>query len=214
MSALAKILLVDDHPIVRAGCREFLERGLPAKVIEAGSGEEGWRAFVEHHPDLVILDLTMPGAGGLEILQKLRAHDPRSRVLIFSMHANPIFAARAMQAGAKGYVVKSSPPEQLLKAVQEVLAGGNYLSHEIAQEIALINLGGGPNPLDELSARELEILRLVSSGRSLSEIATILCISYKTAANSVTQLKSKVRARHTSDLVRIAIEHGLIDNPR
>ncbi len=214
MSTPAKILLVDDHPIVRAGCREFLEHGLAAKVIEAGSGEEGWRAFVEHNPDLVILDLTMPGAGGLEVLQKLRAHDPRARVLIFSMHANPIFAKRAVQAGAKGYVVKSSPPEELLKAVQEVLRGGNYLSHEIAQEMALINLGTGPNPLDELSARELEILRLVGAGRSLAEIAAILCIGYKTAANCITQLKNKVRARHTSDLVRIAIQHGLIDNPR
>lgn len=214
MAVPTKILLVDDHPIVRSGCRELLEQGLAANVIEAGSGEEGWRAFVEHSPDLTILDLTMPGAGGLEVLQKLRAHDPRARVLIFSMHANPIFAKRAVQAGAKGYVVKSSPPEELLKAAQQVLRGACYLSHEIAQQMALINLGAGANPLDGLSARELEILRLVGAGRSLTEIAAVLCISYKTAANSVTQLKNKLYARHTSDLVRIAIQHGLIDCPR
>jgi two-component system invasion response regulator UvrY len=214
VSTGVKLLLVDDHPIVRAGCRELLERGIPAQVIEAGSGAEGWRAFVEHNPDLVILDLTMPGVGGLEVLQKLRAYDPQVRVLIFSMHANPIFAARALQAGAKGYVVKSCPPEQLLEAVREVLRGENYLSHEIAQEIALLHLGAGPHLLDELSARELELLRLVASGRSLSEIAAVLCISYKTAANCLTQLKNKMRARHISDLVRIAIEYDLTDNPR
>ncbi|SRR5579875_63427 len=204
-----KVLLIDDHPIVRAGCRRFLEQGVPAEVIEAGSGEEGWRSFLENSPDLLVLDLTLPGIGGLELIQKVRAYDPRAQILVFSMHADPIFAARALEAGARGYVVKSSSPQELLDAVLQVLRGGNYLSHEVAQEIALLNLTSGGDPLKELSARELEILRLIGEGRTLTEIAAILCVSYKTVANSVSQIKTKLRARHTSELVRLALHHGL-----
>lgn len=209
MSGRATILLVDDHPIVRAGCRKLLEGGMPVAVVEAGTGEEGWRVFVERNPDLVVLDLTLPGIGGLEVLERIRARNAQARVLVFSMHANPIFAARALQAGARGYVVKSGPPEELLSAVQEVLRGGFYLSHNVAQEIALINLTPSANPFEELSSRELEVLRLIGEGRSLTEVAATLSISYKTVANCVTQIKAKLRVRHTGELVRLAIEHGL-----
>jgi len=206
-----RILLVDDHPMVRAGCRRTLEQAFNAEIIEAGNCREACRLAMDSAPDLVILDLTLPGAGGLEALEMLRAQNERLRVLVFSMHPNPVFAARSIQSGARGYVVKCSPTDELLAGVREVLAGGIYLSRDLAKEIALAALCEDADPLRELSSREIEILRLLGRGNDLTNVASALCISYKTVANSVTQIKAKLGVRHTGELVRLAIEQGLTD---
>src|SRR5277367_2272204 len=125
-----RILLVDDHPIVRTGCRRMLEQALGAEILEASSSPEACRLAFSSKPDLVVLDLTLEGAGGLQVLELLRTQNNAQRVLVFSMHPNPIFAVRALQSGARGYVVKSAPPEELLAAVREILAGGIYISHD------------------------------------------------------------------------------------
>jgi two-component system, NarL family, invasion response regulator UvrY len=207
-----KILVVDDHPIVRAGCQRMLKQAFGAEIIEASTCPEACRLAQESKPDVVVLDLTLPGASGLEVLDKLRLQNDRLRVLVFSMHHNPVFAARAIQSGARGYVVKSAPPEELLAAVHEILAGGIYLSRELAKEIALVALCDEADPLKELSNRELEILRLFGKGNDLATIAAALCLSYKTVANNVTRIKVKLRVHHTGELVRLAIERGLTDS--
>ncbi len=203
------ILVVDDHPIVRAGCRQLIQQIPNAKVIEAETGEEGYRLFQENYPDMVLLDITLPGIGGLEVLRKMRANRENAKVLMFSMHEDPVFASRAMQAGAKGYITKNNAADYLVEAVEKVLAGKTYLSPDTAQQLAMLNIGAGTSALSDLSRRELEILRLLGEGKSMTEISDLLGISYKTVANNLTQIKSKLDINKTAELMRFAISHGL-----
>jgi two-component system invasion response regulator UvrY len=203
------ILVVDDHPIVRAGCRQLIQQIPNTKVIEAETGEEGYRLFQENYPDMVLLDITLPGIGGLEVLRKMRANRENARVLMFSMHEDPVFASRAMQAGAKGYITKNNAADYLVEAVEKVLAGKTYLSPDTAQQLAMLNIGAGTSALSDLSRRELEILRLLGEGKSMTEISNLLGISYKTVANNLTQIKSKLDINKTAELMRFAISHGL-----
>ena len=156
-----------------------------------------------------MLDLNLPGLGGLEVIGRLKAEDAKVRILILTMHDNPLYAARALQAGAKGYVSKHAPPDQLLEAIGRVAAGHGYIEHEIAQEIALANIHAPADPLKALSPRDLEILRRLGDGASLPEIADAIGISYKTVANHCSQLKAKLGAARTADLIRIAITSGI-----
>ena len=203
------ILVVDDHPIVRAGCRQLIQQIPNTKVIEAETGEEGYRLFQENYPDMVLLDITLPGIGGLEVLRKMRANRENAKVLMFSMHEDPVFASRAMQAGAKGYITKNNAADYLVEAVEKVLAGKTYLSPDPAQQLAMLNIGAGTSALSDLSRRELEILRLLGEGKSMTEISNLLGISYKTVANNLTQIKSKLDINKTAELMRFAISHGL-----
>lgn len=203
------ILVVDDHPIVRAGCRQLIQQIPNTKVIEAETGEEGYRLFQENYPDMVLLDITLPGIGGLEVLRKMRANRENAKVLMFSMHEDPVFASRAMQAGAKGYITKNNAADYLVEAVEKVLAGKTYLSPDTAQQLAMLNIGAGTSALSDLSRRELEILRLLGEGKSMTEISDLLGISYKTVANNLTQIKSKLDINKTAELMRFAISHGL-----
>jgi len=204
-----RILLVDDHPIVRAGCRRLLEQAFGAEIAEAGSCREACGLCNSLMPDVVVLDLSLPGAGGLQALDLIRAQNHAQRVLVFSMHPNPVFAARAIQSGARGYVVKSAPPEELLAAIREIVAGGIYISRELAKEVALLALRGEEDPLGGLSSRELEIVSLLGRGNDLAAIAAALGLSYKTIANNITQIKAKLSVRHSGELVRMAVERGL-----
>lgn len=203
------ILVVDDHPIVRAGCRQLIQQISNTKVLEAETGEEGYRLFQENYPDMVLLDITLPGIGGLEVLRKMRANRENAKVLMFSMHEDPVFASRAMQAGAKGYITKNNAADYLVEAVEKVLAGKTYLSPDTAQQLAMLNIGAGTSALSDLSRRELEILRLLGEGKSMTEISNLLGISYKTVANNLTQIKSKLDINKTAELMRFAISHGL-----
>jgi len=201
------ILLVDDHAIVRAGLRRLLS-ALPAEISECASGQEALSLLQTSVPDLLVLDLNLPGIGGLELLRRLLKDRPALLVLVLSMHAEPMYAARALDAGARGYISKNATPEELLLAVRRVARGGRYVEAEIAQELAVQSAAPG-NPLATLSERELEILRLLARGSSLAEIGEGLSVSYKTVANTCTGIKTKLGVARTADLVRLAIGLGL-----
>jgi two-component system invasion response regulator UvrY len=210
-----KILLVDDHPIVRAGLRRLLTSAAICEIYEAATARDGLALFREHRPDVVVLDLNLPGGiGGLELLRRLALEEgagtAAARVLVFSMHTDAIYAARALQGGARGYITKNAAPDDIVQATKRVAAGGTYLAHEIAQELAMRSVAGETHPLQQLSGRDLDILRLLGEGRSLAEIAAALGISYKTVANACTQLKGKLAVARTSDLVRVALEMSLL----
>jgi two-component system, NarL family, invasion response regulator UvrY len=204
-----KLLIVDDHPIVRAGLRRLLSGEPGVDIEEAANGQEAVVAFRDARPDLVILDLNLPGISGLEVLNRLRIEDPKARVLVISMYDNPIYVARLLEAGARGYVSKNAPPELILEAVRRVAGGRSYIEPEMAQELALGNIRPASNALSRLSPRDLEVLRLLADGRSLNEIAEAIGVSYKTVANQCSQLKAKLAAPRMADLIRLAISSGL-----
>jgi DNA-binding NarL/FixJ family response regulator len=200
-----RILIVDDHAIVRDGLARLLATDGDHEVKPAAGGREALAAAKSFRPDLTILDLNLPGLGGLELLRRL-AQAGAGRILILSMHAEPLYARRALAAGAHGYVSKNAAPDELLSAVRKVAGGGRYVEGEIAQALAL---GAGEETLEKLSPRELEIMRLLAGGSSLAEIADALGASYKTIANTCTLIKSKLGVARTADLVRLAIETGV-----
>ncbi len=202
-----RILLVDDHAIVRDGLRRLLSASLAAEVLEAAAGREALALLRREAVDLVILDLNLPGLGGLELLKRV-VLTGRARVLIFSMHAEPLYVTRALDAGAAGYISKNIAPEELVTAVQRVAAGGRYVEQEIAQQLAL-GTGATQQGLGQLTARELEIMRLLGQGRSLAEIAAALGVGYKTVANTLSLMKAKLGVGRTADLLRMALETGL-----
>ena len=206
-----KILLVDDHPIVRSALRRLLALDSAAEVREAAGGREALAVFKEDRPALVILDLNLPGLGGLEVITRLKAADPAARVLVLSMHDDEIHVSRALQAGAGGYISKNAPPDQILEAVRRVAQGQTYIEHHIAEKLVFSNIRAPLRALEHLSSRDLEILRLLAGGCSLSQIADTIGVSYKTAANNCSQIKAKLGAARTADLVRIAIRAGLTD---
>lgn len=208
------ILLVDDHPIVREGYRRLLERQPGYKVVaEAATAAEAYRAYREHSPDLTVMDITLAGPGGVEAIRHIRQYDRTARVLVFTMHQNAAYAMKAFEAGASGYVTKTSPPEELVAAVGAVAAGGRALSPDIAADLAAERLAAGAGLLDGLAPREFEILRLVASGMPADEIAEKLCLSRKTIQNYHYQIKAKLGARNDAHLVWLAIGSGLLDTP-
>ena len=180
------------------------------EIREAANGKEALSVFREQRPGLVILDLNLPGIGGLEVIARLKIADPNARVLVLSMHDDEIHVTRALHAGAAGYVSKNAPPDEILEAIRRVAAGHTYLEHEIAEELAFSSVRTSWHPLKELSSRDLEVLRLLAKGCTLPQIADTVGISYKTAANNCSQIKAKVGAATTADLVRLAIQSGLI----
>src|SRR6516225_10451200 len=206
-----KILIVDDHPIVRSGLRRLLTVEPEIEVREAANGREALSVFREQQPTLVILDLNLPGVGGLEVLSRLKAIDPDARILVLSMHDDQIHVTRALQAGAAGYVSKNASPEELLEAIRRVAGGYTYIEHEIAEELVFSQIRPASHPLKDLTSRDLEIMRLLAEGCTLPQIADALGLSYKTAANSCTRIKARLGAASTADLVRIAIRTGLVD---
>lgn len=208
-----RVVLVDDHAVVREGYRRLLERTDEISVIaEVGSGEEAYRVVCEMQPDVTVMDINLPGLGGIEAVRRIVARLPEAKILMFSMHEDTVFSSRALQAGARGYVTKSAAPEVLVEAVRLVAAGKLYISHEMAQELALQMLPGREKPIDALSAREFEVFRLLVAGHTLQDISRILCLSYKTVANYQSNIKHKLDVSNTAQVVRIALSHGLISS--
>jgi len=202
------ILIVDDHAIVRAGLRRLFRGVFEGEVLEAATGREALALARGRSLDLMLLDMNLPEMGGLELLGRLAIVAPELPVLILSMHAEPLYVARAMQAGARGYVSKNIAPDELIAAIRQVAAGGRYIEGELAQALVL-SPAPAAEPLEQLSDRDLEIMRLLARGRSLSEIADALGLGYKTIANTCTQIKSKLGVNRTADLVRLAVEAGV-----
>lgn len=206
-----RVLLVDDHAVVRAGYRLLLQNEPDIEVVaEADSGELACRRYADLSPDIVVMDLALPGMGGLEAIRRMRMRDPAARILVFSMHEEPMFVERALGAGASGYVPKSSAPEVLVAALKQVAAGKRYLHRGLEQRLAFDRVRGQDSPLQELSTREFEIFCLLADGASSTEIARRLSLSPKTVANYSTQLKTKLNAGTAADLARLAIRHGII----
>jgi DNA-binding NarL/FixJ family response regulator len=206
-----KVLIVDDHPIVRAGLQRLLAAEPDMEVREAASGKAALSIFREQRPTVVVLDLNLPGIGGLEVITRLKIADPQARVLVLSIHDDEIHVMHALQAGAAGYVSKNAPPDELLEAIRRVAGGDTYIEHDIAEELVFSSIRTRSHPLRDLSSRELEILRLLAQGCTLPQIADTIGISYKTAANNCTRIKAKLGTTTTADLIRIAIQSGLTD---
>jgi len=207
---MSTVLVVEDHAIVRAGIRRLLAEREQMTVHEATSGEEALAATTGQAFDLILLDLNLPGLAGLELLRRLIRLAPGARILIFSQHTEAIYATRALEAGARGFVSKNASPEELLAAIDTVLAGGTAIEKDVAAEMAAHDLAEDAY-LKPLTERDLEILRLLSSGSSLSEIAERLGIAYKTVANTLSRIKEKLGVVQTSELIRIAVGRGLAD---
>ena len=206
-----RILLVDDHAVVRAGFKTLLEnQGDISVIAEAESGEAACRQYIEHQPDVVVMDLILPGVGGLEAIRRIVTRQSDARILVFSMHEDTVFVEQALQAGARGYIGKSSAPVVLVEAVRQIAGGNIYIDPDIAQRLAFQKTKGGDLPFGALSTREFEIFCLLAEGLSVNAIANRLALSYKTVANYSTQIKSKLEVNTPAELARLAIRHGIV----
>ena len=205
------VLLVDDHAVVREGYRRLLERDRNVAVVgEAASGAQAYRLFCELNPTVVVMDVSLPDVSGIEALRRIRARDSRARVLMFSMHEETIFPTRALQAGAQGYVTKSSAPDVLVEAVHAIASGKHYISHDVAQLLAVENVTRQRDALQALSAREFEIMRLLAAGETISAISEKLGLGYKTVANYQSAIRSKLNVETAAQLVSLATRSGII----
>ncbi|HUE64411.1 MAG TPA: response regulator transcription factor [Rhizomicrobium sp.] len=207
---MKQVLVVEDHAIVRAGIRRLLDERGDTEVLEAATGEAALAAIASREFALVILDLNLPGLAGLELLRRIARQAPGVPVLVFSQHTEAIYATRALETGARGFVSKHASPEELLEAVETILNGGVAIEKDVAAEMAAHELSEDAY-LRPLTERDLEILRLLSAGDSLSEIADKLGIAYKTVANTLSRIKEKLGVGQTSELIRIAVSRGLAD---
>jgi DNA-binding NarL/FixJ family response regulator len=204
-----RVLIVDDHRIVASGCRALFGDDPDIVILEASDAESGERAFVDEHPDVCVLDINLPTVSGFELARRILARDGAARIIMFSMNDDPIFAARAIEGGAKGYVSKTGDPCDLMEAVREVGKGGTYLPPALARSIAFAGPAFARSPLSKLTSREMEILRLLSAGKNLSEIAWLIHSSYKTVANTSSIMRQKLGVRTSAELVRLAIKSGV-----
>jgi len=208
-----RVVLVDDHPVVRRGLRETLsaDAGI-AVVAEAAESEEVLATLAAHPCDVLLLDISLPGRGGLEVLKDVRRDFPRIKVLIVSTHDEAQYAVRAIRAGAAGYLTKSSPPEELVQAVRALALTGRYITDSVAAALAEFAVDDRSAPAHErLSDREHEVLRLLTDGLTVSDIAERLSLSVKTVSTYRTRLAEKLGVRTTSELVRYALEHKLFN---
>jgi DNA-binding NarL/FixJ family response regulator len=208
---MIRIMLVDDHAVVREGYRRLIEKHDGMSVVaEAGNGAAAYSSYKQHRPDIVVLDLSMPGQGGIEALRHLRQWDEHAKILVFTMHENAAYAVQAIQAGAKGYITKSSPPALLIEAIRDVAAGKRPISPDMSHALASARLDGERGPIDGLTAREFDIFRMLAEAKSAEEIATTLNLSTKTVANYHYIIKSKLGVASDVELVHLAIRYRII----
>lgn len=207
-----QILLVDDHAIVREGYRSLLQKQPNISVIaDARDAAEAYQNYKTFQPDVVIMDISMPGHSGLEAISRIRQYDGQARILVFSMHQNPSFALQAIRAGALGYITKSSDPALLIHGIYQVYENKLSLSPDVAQALALEKLGQDKARLDDLTVREFEILRLLLEAKNNQQIADILNISPKTVSNSHYIIKRKLEVNSDIELTRLAIRMKLLN---
>ncbi len=208
---MLRVMLVDDHPVVRKGMRFILEEGLqPAiEVSEAGDGEQAL-ASLANPPDVMVLDLSMPGRSGIDLLAEIKHRCPKLPVLIMSLHGEEQFAVRALRAGAAGYLTKSAAPEQLITAFERIVRGGRYISEAVAERLAASAGGEQGAPHDRLSQREFEVMRGIASGETVGEIAERMHLSAKTVSTYRARLLDKMGMASNAELTRYALQNGLV----
>lgn len=205
------VMLVDDHAVVRMGFRLLLEGAPDIKVVaEAESGEEAVRRFGDVRPDVVVMDISMPGIGGLEAIDRILAKEPAARILVLSAHEDAMHARRVLKAGAAGYLTKRSAAEELIQAIRQVHQGRTFLEPDIAQQLAVQQLSGERNPVDTLTEREFKVFLALAKGQSVQEIADVMFLSPRTVGTHLYNIKQKLGASNSAELAIIAIRAGLI----
>lgn len=206
-----RIVLADDHAVVRLGFRLLLE-GVGAEVVaEAERGEGAIRLYAEHSPDVLVMDVSMPGIGGLAALERLLGVAPKARVLMLSAHEDAIVPVRAMRIGARGYLCKRASPEEFLRAVGEVARDRRYLDPALAQVVALAQLSGSASPVETLTAKELAVFMKLAIGRSVGEVAEDFCLSASTVGTHLYHIKQKLQVNNAAELTLVALRNGLIE---
>jgi two-component system invasion response regulator UvrY len=206
------VLLVDDHPIVRDGFRRLLDNTPDVRVdCEAGSGEEAYIRFFETRPDVLVIDLSLPGISGVETIRRIVMREANAHILVFSMHDSPLMVTRALEAGACGYLTKSSAAAEMVDAVREVAQGRAYLSSGLVQDFVATKMSSADDPLRRLTQREFQVFLRLAQGQTVSEIAEILRISPKTVGVHQTNIMKKLQLRNVSELTRLAIRCGVLE---
>lgn len=206
-----RILLADDHAVVRLGFRLLLE-GVGAEVVaEADRGEAAIRLYAEHDPDVLVMDVSMPGIGGLAALERLLGVAPKARVLMLSAHEDAIVPVRAMRLGARGYLCKRASPDEFLRAVGEVARDRRYLDPALAQVVALAQLSGSASPVETLTAKELAVFMKLAIGRSVGEVAEDFCLSASTVGTHLYHIKQKLEVSNAAEIALVAVRCGLIE---
>jgi DNA-binding NarL/FixJ family response regulator len=208
---MIQLVLADDHAIVRSGLKQLFAQEPDLRVVaEATNGADAMDCVRQHQPDLLLLDINMPGISGPALIQRLKLQQPRLPILVLSMHNEPLMASRTIKAGASGYVTKESEPEVLIEAIRKVAAGGKFIAPALAAQMLFDNSDDSPDaPHTLLSDRELEIFRLLVTGKSATDIAAQLAISHKTVSTHKTRLMEKLKLGSTAELTRYAMQHGL-----
>jgi len=213
---MIRVAIVDDHDLVRTGIRRILSEAPGIEVIgEAASGEEALKLSREGHVDVILMDVNMPGMGGLEATRRILAANDGTRIIILTVHARAPFPTQLLNAGASGYLTKGCASDELVQAIKKVNDGGRYVSGDIAQQLALSMLpGGDSSPLDELSSREIEVMMMLVQGQEVQDIADTLHISHKTVRTYKSRLYEKLGVKNAVDLTHMAIRHGILETPR
>ena len=210
--APVRVMLVDDHAVVRMGFRLLLEGATDLRVAaEANSGEEAVRNFADVKPDVVVMDISMPGIGGLEAIDRILAREPQARILVLSAHEDIMHARRVLKAGALGYLSKRSAAEALIDAIRQVAQGKTYLEPSIAQQLALQQLSGNKSPVDMLSEKEFKVFLALAKGKSVAEIAEVMSLSPRTVGTHLYNIKQKLGASNSAELAIMAIRAGLVE---
>ncbi|KAB2928462.1 MAG: response regulator transcription factor [Dechloromonas sp.] len=206
-----RVLLADDHAVVRLGFRLLLEGAGACVVGEADSGENAIRGYAETTPDLLVMDVSMPGSGGLAALERLLVWEPKARVLMLSAHDDDIVPVRALRLGAAGYLCKRADPGEFLHAVGQIAAGRRYLDPQLAQTVALAQLSGSAEPLGTLTEKELAVFLKLAVGRSVNEVAADFCLSPSTVGTHLYHIKQKLNVQNAAELTLVAVRNGLIE---
>jgi len=205
------VMLVDDHAVVRMGFRLLLDAAPDMRVVaEADSGEEAMRRLDEARPEVVVMDISMPGIGGLEAVRRILAKEPGARILVLSAHEDAMHARRTLKAGAAGYLTKRSAAEALIRAIREVCQGKTFLEPQIAQELALRQVAGAAEPLDTLSEKEFKVFLALAGGQSVQDIAAVMSLSPSTVGTHLYNIKQKLGASNSAELALIAMRAGLL----
>jgi two-component system, NarL family, invasion response regulator UvrY len=210
---MINVLLTDDHALVRTGIKRLLEDSKQIKIVgEADCGEASINMVSELKPDVILMDVNMPGMGGVEACRRILQRDPKQKIIILTIHTEQTFPKRLLEIGARGYLTKECDAAEMINAIRQVNQGGSYIEPRIAQQLALSLLPGNEeNPVDRLSRREFQVMLMISQGLSNNEISERLCLSPKTVSTYRSRLLEKLGAHNEVDLIRIAVEQGMVE---